>query len=312
MKLNNINPLWLSLGWIGAGLGLMAWSVTTLPIVREPFATGSPEERVVQLYDELLQRSPTSEEYRRDVSAMASGQWDEEHLRRRIMSSDEKMRRVKTQQDDVVPDLSRVVHDKVVLTEVDALYQGARGTPTPPKMMLPLRDLYVRTDFDGPTMDAFLRAPGYKNYEDDLLHTERLDRKKVMDRLDASFDLNALAVRTLPGSVLPGTVNDPTVVRANQTITPPYNVQKPFQMEQASMMSSMSFATKPMPGGMDDPAVRRPTANPALRTPQVEASIADRIARLEERRSAYSRGDISDVTLRPSLPTVVVRQSLGL
>jgi hypothetical protein len=172
----------------------------------------SAEDRIIVLYQEILQRSPSPKELKEARRIVQKGgDVEYEIFRRKLLSSDEYEKAMKTQSDTMTPSLKRMLADRDTIGEVSQLYRHERKRVIPKKVVLPLKDVYVYMNFNEYLFRAMLRNAKYPDFEEDMTTAVELTREDVIKLYEATFYMRKLeevaaAIRRNEGSALPAPV----------------------------------------------------------------------------------------------------------
>jgi len=192
----------------------------------------SIEERVIDIYQDVLQRQPSSKELinaSRDINSNTIT-WD--GLRQKLIDSDEYSRMIKLQSNDLAPELNKMLSDSRLIREISAIYRQIVKREIPPKMILPLRDIYISLNYNPFTLAALLQDKKYSNFEEDLQRTEQLDKETTLSTFASSFDQPKLIEKSVEISKSPDAVNianltttnsNPISVATMSTVSSPAN-----------------------------------------------------------------------------------------
>lgn len=127
------------------------------------------EERVMTLYESVLQRQPSSKEMIDATRNLNNGTWTDAGLRQRLIDSDEYQRMIKLQSNALAPELQKMVADRALIQRISVIYSEERkGAPVPEHMILPLKDVYVMLDYNEYSFRAFLRNEKLTYFEQDV------------------------------------------------------------------------------------------------------------------------------------------------
>ena len=148
----------------------------------------SVEERIIEIYKEVLLREPTSKELIDSAREIKNDTLTWDGLRQRLMDRDEYSFNIKLQSNTLTPELNKMIAESRIIKEMAKLYQETKGVPLPKELTLPLRDLYVSLNYNPFAFIALLKNEKYASFEDDLSRTEGLDKSKTLDAFVATFD----------------------------------------------------------------------------------------------------------------------------
>jgi hypothetical protein len=150
------------------------------------------EEDIMKLYNDLLQRSPSSTELISTSRDIASGKLTLDGLRQRLLDSDEYSRIIKLQSNSLTPELPKILADKDLLQKIVAIYREEKKLPPPNDAILPLKDVYIWLNYNEYAFRAFLRNKEYANFESDILRNDTLDEAVLKEMVDKTFDKKEL------------------------------------------------------------------------------------------------------------------------
>jgi hypothetical protein len=165
----------------------------------EHFGAGL-EERIISVYQEVLQRSPNSKELIHDTRRILNGSMTFDGLKQRLIDSDEYMRIIKVQSNSLSPELNKIISDRAVLKRLAEVYLVENKRNTPKFMILPLKDVYIRLDYNENAMRAMYRDAKYPYFEEDVKFTRNLDYKQLMTVFETYFNKDDLIEK---GTLLP-------------------------------------------------------------------------------------------------------------
>lgn len=135
---------------------------------------GYVENKVIELYNELLQRQPSPKEIHNQSLDIVKGQLTLDELRQRIINSDEYQINMKMQSNTIVPEIHKMVSDRALLDRITDIYMQELKLIVPSRMILPLKDLYVYFNYNEGALRALLRDPQYLTFEQEVVTTESL------------------------------------------------------------------------------------------------------------------------------------------
>lgn len=170
----------------------------------------SVEERVIGVYNEVLQRYPNSKELIHNTRRILDGSMTMDGLKQRLIDSDEYLRIVKVQSNSMTPELNKVISDRKLLKRIADVYFIENNKVVPQYMVLPLKDVFIKLDYSENSMRAMYKDPKYPYFEEDLKFIKGLDYKQLMNTFDSYFNANKLAEKgaTLP-PLPPSTQSEP-------------------------------------------------------------------------------------------------------
>lgn len=135
---------------------------------------GYVENKVIDLYNELLQRQPTPKEIHNESLDIVKGNLTLDELRQRIINSNEYQINMKMQSNSLVPEIHKMVSDRALLDRITDIYTQELNLNVSPRMILPLKDLYVYFNYNEGALRGLLRDPQYSTFEQDVITRESL------------------------------------------------------------------------------------------------------------------------------------------
>ena len=138
-----------------------------------------PEKIVIDLFAKLLQRQPTPDEFKINTEQLKNGVSSEALLQQIIMDSDEYTRYIKTQVNLPTPELDHFISERKILDMIAEQYKDVRQVDIPPRMTLPLRDVFIRLQYNLRAFRDVLKSPSYPSFEQDCLNANSLNRESL-------------------------------------------------------------------------------------------------------------------------------------
>lgn len=145
------------------------------------------EQLVINTYNELLNRQPTPSELKRDANQLEVGLLSVNGLQQRIIDSDEYNRIIKLQSNELAPELRKMTYEKKTLTHISDMYMDARRIPVNPKILLPLRDIFIYIEYNEIALRMVLQSPKWGQFEEDLLNAFQLSKEEVIEMFEKTF-----------------------------------------------------------------------------------------------------------------------------
>ena len=136
----------------------------------------------------ILRRNPTSNELKKHVTSIDKNEYSLAELEIRLYNTDEYKRMIKTQNNSLSPEMSRMVEEKEVLFYIRELYFRARAQKADKSILLPLKDLFIYFDFNPYKLLALFRHSNYKDFEDDFKNSKNLTKQALIEMYLARFD----------------------------------------------------------------------------------------------------------------------------
>lgn len=141
----------------------------------------SLEEKIIRVYQETVQRVPSSTEMVENARAITDGTLTIQGLEQQLIDSEEYQRVIKMQSNELAPELKKMISDKALVDLVSKLYVEERGTKIPEDMKLPLKDIYIYLDYNEFAMRAMYRTASFPRFQEDVLKTPELDKPKLIE-----------------------------------------------------------------------------------------------------------------------------------
>ena len=143
--------------------------------------------QIITIYQQVLNRSPSSREFQDKFDAINTGSLSIEGLQMQLFSSPEYSRMIKVQMNSTAPELLKITNDLVVIRKVISLYNSVFGKEPYPTLRLPLKDAYVYLNFKDEAFLEMLHAPLYKKWESFVLQTPNMGRVDVEASIETYF-----------------------------------------------------------------------------------------------------------------------------
>jgi len=150
------------------------------------------QAQVIQLYAEMYNRQPTSEELKRDSNKLLNGEITVEGMSQRMIDSAEYLNKIKMQSNSLTPELDKMLSDRDLLNRLSQIYLEECARAEPRAMVLPLRDIFIYLDYNEYAFRAMLRDSSYTDFEKGVMSTPDLNHPQVMDAFNGSFNKNTL------------------------------------------------------------------------------------------------------------------------
>lgn len=179
------------------------------------------EERVISLYEEVVQRQPSATELINNTRDIKSDTITWDGLRQRLMDSDEYERIIKLQSNTLSPELDKMLADSRLIREISAIYRNVKGGDVPNHMILPLRDLYVIINYNPFTLAAILKDKKFDAFVQDVGRVRELDKTKLVEMYTRTFNQTEISQRSVQISRSPEAV---TIAAATVTNNNPQAV----------------------------------------------------------------------------------------
>lgn len=241
----------------------------------EQFAniTPSPEEEIIKLYQDLLERQPSPTELQKYLGEMKTGQLTMDGLQQQLLDSDEYQRWMKLQSNELAPELRKMVYEKRTLSYLSRAYSESTGRAISPKFLLPLRDIFIYIEYNDMALRLFLKSPVEEEFEKQLLNAFQLNKETTLELFEKTFpkeDLLKEAKSRTKGQV--SSIQDPPPQVLAEGVAKSAN--------QASVNESSLLLTKPASATIEGFTSKIVTPAPAMK----EQELHD-LYRREEWRS---------------------------
>jgi len=113
-------------------------------------------------------------------------------LRQQILDSNEYNNLSKLQSNGINTELLKMVSDKEIIDTIDIIYIEELDAIIPPKMVLPLRDIYIYLEYNEYALRAMFRDSVYVSFETDCMNTPDLDNNQTMEIFHEYFSRTQL------------------------------------------------------------------------------------------------------------------------
>ena len=147
---------------------------------------------IIDLYGQLLNRQPSREELVRSTRDIESGNISIYGLKQSILDSPEYKNLSKLQSNSLNPELAKMVSDKQIIDKIAKIYKNEFDSDIPPKMVLPLRDVYIYLHYNKYALVAMFRNYVYPSFEADCMNTPDLNHNQTMDIFNEYFSRTQL------------------------------------------------------------------------------------------------------------------------
>jgi hypothetical protein len=200
--------LWLILV---IGIAYLLWRMQHDKHIFESFENSNDvSDNIIKLYYDTLQRAPTSEELKKQTKDIFEKKYDYKELELRIVNSDEYQRLIKTQTTTILPETTRVLEEKELITRVKRVYLKIREKECVAEMYLPLKDLYIYFEYNVYKFVALLRDTKYADFENIVKNDPNLSRESLIELYLSMFDnsklnYDAAAIEEMDKSLPEGT-----------------------------------------------------------------------------------------------------------
>ena len=198
---------WVQFLWVILPLtfAILVW--VQLSKKTETFLSTDDTQTLIQTYSKVLNRNPTATELAKHMKEIDRKEYTIHELEIRLYNSDEYKRLVKTQDNGLSPELSRMVEEKELIQYIRELYTKEKQKKPNTDVLLPLRDLFVYLDYNPYKFVAMLRDSKYPDFEVEFLATKKLSKDTLLDIYKRTFNEFKIA-------------EDAEAIRKTETIAP--------------------------------------------------------------------------------------------
>lgn len=179
---------WIQFLWVILPLtfAILVW--VQLSKNKETFLSTDDTQTLIQTYSKILNRNPTATELAKHIKEIDRKEYTIHELEIRLYNSDEYKRLIKTQENGLSPELSRMVEEKELIQYIRELYTKERQKKPITDVLLPLRDLFVYVDYNPYKFVAMLRDSKYPDFEVEFLATKKLSKDTLLDIYKRTFN----------------------------------------------------------------------------------------------------------------------------
>jgi len=183
----------------------------------ENFEDSTVETTVIKIYNTILERDPNSTELMKVSKQIRNNELTYLGLQQRLINTDEYQRIIKVQSNSLSPELPKILSDKDINTRLAFVYKYELTRPIPDYMVFPIKDIYIRLEFNENAVRAMLRDIRYPQFEEDIKYTQGLDYQDVMTLFETYFNKQKLFDAGTQLTPIPQTnsASDPMGVNVN-------------------------------------------------------------------------------------------------
>lgn len=178
-----MSTLWLLFPLLFA---ILVWK--QLYVTTETFIATEDQQIIMDLYQSVLHRNPTTKEMTQHVKDIDKNILNLSELEIRLYNSDEYKRMIKTQDNGLNAELSRMIEEKEVITFLRELYFKARAQKATSSILLPLKDLFIYFDYNAYKLLALFRHTNYADFEDEFSKIKNLSKESLIELYHLRFD----------------------------------------------------------------------------------------------------------------------------
>jgi hypothetical protein len=179
---------WIQFLWVILPLtfAILVW--VQLSKNKETFLSTDDTQTLIHTYSKILNRNPTATELAKHIKEIDRKEYTIHELEIRLYNSDEYKRLIKTQDNGLSPELSRMVEEKELIQYIRQIYTKERLKKPITNVLLPLRDLFVYLDYNPYKFVAMLRDSKYPDFEVEFLATKKLSKDTLLDIFKRTFN----------------------------------------------------------------------------------------------------------------------------
>lgn len=158
-------------------------------------------QHITKIYLDILERYPNNNEVKEHQRPIIKGTRTFDGVRQRLIDSAEYKNKIKLQSNTLSPELPKMISDSKLLRHLASIYQEVRGKRIPPKMVLPIKDVYVRLDYNDDALRYMLRSESWTDFEQDILDDEDFSEQKLDELIHKHFGSIAKIMENAAASV---------------------------------------------------------------------------------------------------------------
>ena len=164
-------------------------------IYEQPMRKNEYEYSIISTYKKILSRNPDLEELNAHVAEFAKGELNEDLLRTYLLNSNEYAMSARLQSDSPNSDIEYAYAKEDLLLMISTMYFDELNTEPPKIMLLPLRDVFMYLKHNQYMFRAFLLDENYGKYEQEVMTTKKLQKKRMYDVFHKHIDLERLRLK---------------------------------------------------------------------------------------------------------------------
>ena len=139
--------------------------------------------KIINMYKTILNRQPTPEEMKK------ARKLSEKQLKNNLLNTPEYNHMIKMQNNDVEGGIEGALAKEDLIVMLMRIYSEERDKKVPAKVLLPLRDCFIHLQYNEYLYRAMLNHNNYQNFEDDIINSTSLSKKKLEELFNKYFDL---------------------------------------------------------------------------------------------------------------------------
>jgi len=138
---------------------------------------------VIEIFKYILERPPTIQELKKYAY------YTKEELKEFLYNSPEYDKLIKTQNNDVNNGIEGAIAKKNLINRIITIYSTVYKEDLPIKMMTPLRDCFIHLQLNEFLFASMLESYNYKKFEVDVLSTNVLTKKVLLQLFNKHFNV---------------------------------------------------------------------------------------------------------------------------
>lgn len=142
---------------------------------------------ITKIYLEILERHPSTVEMNEHRRAILAGKRTFDDVRQRLIDSPEFKTKSKLQSNNVTPELPKMISDSKLLRRLAQIYLEERKKTIPGKMVLPIKDIFRKLDYNEKALRFLLRSENWADFEEDIMLDENFNERSLDELLDSAF-----------------------------------------------------------------------------------------------------------------------------
>lgn len=180
---------WIVISLLIVALGLV---LDSKMLVWERFTTtdtrdADVDKYISKVYLEILDRYPSDVELKEHRRAVLSGKRSFNDIRQRLIDSPEYNNMTKMQSNKPSPELMKMISDSKLLRRLADIYKEERKKTIPPKLVLPLKTIFIKLGYNEPALRYMLRSEKWAELQEDILADDNLSEKSLQSLIDKTY-----------------------------------------------------------------------------------------------------------------------------
>lgn len=142
---------------------------------------------VVKIYNDILDRNPTPDELTEQRQAILGGKRTFDDVRQRLIDSPEYSDMMKMQSNHITPELPKMISDSKLLRHLSDVYTEERHKTIPPAMTLPIKDIYIKLNYNEQALRYMLRSAQWADFEENIMNADNFSPQMLSDLMDSMY-----------------------------------------------------------------------------------------------------------------------------